>query len=57
MIITIIDNSNESKTNLEKIYEPEHAKSIFDKCSDLGSLSQMSVIDFQELFALENNPF
>ena len=45
------------KTNLEKIYDAEHAKSIFDKCSDLGSLSQMSVIDFQELFALENNPF
>ena len=45
------------KTNLEKIYDAKHAKSIFDKCSDLGSLSQMSVIDFQELFALENNPF
>jgi 2-methylcitrate dehydratase len=45
------------KTNLEKIYDAEHAKSIFDKCSDLGSLSKMSVIDFQELFALENNPF
>ena len=45
------------KTNLEKIYDAKLAKSIFDKCSDLGSLSQMSVIDFQELFALENNPF
>ena len=48
---------NQYANYTEKIYETEHAKSIFDKCSDLGSLSQMSVIDFQELFALENNPF
>ena len=43
--------------NLQKVFDPQRAENILKQCLDLDTLSKMSVLDFQDLFYLEKNPF
>ena len=48
---------NKFKNNLGKIFDDEKVYSILSKCLDQDELEAMSVLDFQELFAVEENSF
>ena len=48
---------NKFKNNLGKIFEDEKVNSILSKCLDQDQLEAMSVLDFQELFAVKENSF
>ena len=48
---------NKFKNNLGKIFDDEKVESILSKCLDQDELEAMSVLDFQELFAVEENSF
>ena len=48
---------NKFKNNLGKIFDDEKVDSILSKCLDQDELEAMSVLDFQELFAVEENSF
>jgi len=48
---------NKFKNNLCKIFDDEKVKYILSKCLDQNELEAMSVLDFQELFIVEENSF
>ena len=48
---------NKFKNNLMKIFADEKVNSILSKCLDQDQLEAMSVLDFQELFAVKENSF
>ena len=48
---------NKFKNNLGKIFDDVKVDSILSKCLDQDELEAMSVLDFQELFAVEENSF
>ena len=45
------------ENNLGKIFDDEKVNAILSKCLDQDALESMSVLDFQELFAVEKNSF
>ena len=45
------------KNNLLKIYSEEKANEIYQRCIDQENLEAMSVIEFQEMLAVETNTF
>ena len=45
------------KNNLLKIYSEEKANEIYQRCIDQENLEAMSVIEFQEMLAVESNTF
>src|SRR6056300_1884931 len=45
------------ENNLGKIFDDEKVNAILAKCLDQDALESMSVLDFQELFAVEKNSF
>ena len=45
------------KNNLLKIYSEEKANAIYQRCIDQENLEAMSVIEFQEMLAVETNTF
>ena len=55
-----IDNDNNYPTahnNLGKIFDDEQVSAILSKCLDQDAIESMSVLDFQELFTVEENSF
>jgi hypothetical protein len=48
---------NKFKNNLGKIFDDEKVHTILSKCLVQGELEKMSVLDFQELFTVEENSF
>ena len=40
-----------------KIFDDEKVQTILSKCLDQNKLESMSVLDFQELFAVQANSF
>ena len=45
------------ENNLRKIFDDEKVQTILSKCLDQNKLESMSVLDFQELFAVQANSF
>src|SRR5210317_151726 len=45
------------ENNLGKIFDNKKVNTILSKCLDQDALESMSVLDFQELFAVEKNSF
>ena len=54
-----IDNFSRKKfeNNLGKIFDDEQVSAILSKCLDQDAIESMSVLDFQELFTVEENSF
>ena len=53
--IPVLEKKFES--NLGKIFNEERASTILSKCLDQQELESMAVLDFQELFFVEENSF
>ena len=45
------------ENNLGKIFDDEQVSAILSKCLDQDAIESMSVLDFQELFTVEENSF
>ena len=45
------------ESNLGKIFDDEQVNAILSKCLDQDALETMSVLEFQELFTVEENSF
>ncbi|MDB3947595.1 2-methylcitrate dehydratase, partial [Gammaproteobacteria bacterium] len=53
--IPVLEKKFES--NLGKIFDDEQVNAILLKCLDQDALETMSVLEFQELFTVEENSF
>ena len=53
--IPVLEKKFES--NLGKIFDDEQVNAILLKCLDQDALETMSVLEFQELFSVEENSF
>jgi 2-methylcitrate dehydratase len=48
---------NKFKNNLLKIFDQRKVKKILSKCLNQDSLESMTVLEFQEMFSVQKNPF